>query len=901
MRDLLRIAGTALVGLAFAGIVALMLAGGFRPLDDTIRDQRFSAAPRTATGSVVFVDIDAKSLEHMGVWPWPRTTHAQVLDKLMALGANDVVFDVDFSVASTAANDAAFAASLDNAGGFAHLAAFQQQRDADGTQRFNLPLPSFAQYADPVAVNVSLDNGGVVRTYPFGMTIGSTAVPSAAALLAGVQGLVGGGFNIDFSIDPRGIDHISVSDLLDGNVDAARVAGKQVIIGASAVELRDFFVVPRYGIMPGALLQAMATETLKQGRALQPVGAMPALAAIAVLGLLALVFRRRVSVPMAIVAAIAVSLVAEGMALYLQVNDALLLDTAAVHAASVGLVVCVLATQLVKRGQQRLKAMRERDAVRRILDRVITDNFDGVVVVDGGGRIVTASEFAMTVLGDNLAGRRADDVLPQSFAGLLAAPQRPGELLFERDGKNRILEYVVTRSEVLLGDTPSLITCLTFRDITARRAAETQLRFIGDHDVLTGVLRRTTLLAQIEAALAHGDDVAVIVVNLRRFRLINDTLGHSQGDGLLKQVASRLRSMGPDAVARLGADSFALVVPHMDADKLRGFAQSVAQWLAFPYELAGGHQAIIAACVGATTSLVSGRDAEVLLSHADMALSVAKQTAGNAVALFTPDMDDRLKDRQAMDFALRQGLAARQFTLAYQPQVDLKTREIVGAEALMRWTHPTLGPVSPARFIPAAEETGLIIELGRSALREACREAANWPRPIKIAVNVSPVQFELSDVVGDIVEALELSGLAPERLDIEITEGIFVKNFETMTERLQAIRRLGVGIALDDFGTGYSSLSYLGQLPIDKIKIDQSFVRRLPNDAQAAAIIRAVVALSDSLGKRIIAEGIETPDQAWMLQMSGCGEAQGYLFGRPMPEAQLVDLLKEWPALAASA
>jgi EAL domain-containing protein (putative c-di-GMP-specific phosphodiesterase class I) len=246
-------------------------------------------------------------------------------------------------------------------------------------------------------------------------------------------------------------------------------------------------------------------------------------------------------------------------------------------------------------------------------------------------------------------------------------------------------------------------------------------------------------------------------------------------------------------------------------------------------------------------------------------------------------MAGRLKASRALDAALRQAVVKQEFTLLYQPQADLGSGRIVGAEALARWTHPTLGTIPPVTFIAAAEETGLIVDIGRWVLETACREAAGWPDEVRIAVNVSPVQFELSDVAADVAAALEHSGLAPERLDIEITEGVFVRNAVTVTHKLDAVRALGVGIALDDFGTGYSSLGYLGQLPIDKLKIDQSFVRRLPGDAEAVAIIKAVMALSTALGKSVVAEGIETMEQAAILRGFGCSVMQGYQFGRPMP------------------
>lgn len=888
MGDLLKGLGTTVIALAYGAIVLAMLIGGFRPLDDTLRDFRFSAATRPVTGSVVFVDIDTRSLSSVGVWPWPRQVHARLLDELMLLGANEVVFDIDFSVPSDPKGDDAFAQALRNAGGYAYLAAFQQQRSNSGTVSFNLPQPMLRQYANPLAVNVSLDRGGVVRTYPFAMMIGADPIQSAASALAGVTGTAGTGFDIDYSIDPGRIDRISAADLLAGKVDPARIGGKQVIIAASAVELRDFFVVPRFGLLPGGLVQATAAETLKQGRALQPVWSYAGMILVGLIGVAALLLRRRTPLPVAVASAVALSIAAELLALLLQVNFALLLDTAAIHAAGASFALIAIVAELATRGRQRLAAQRERDAVRLVLDRVITDNFDGVVVIAANGKIVTASQFAETMLDRPLIGQTAIEVLPEAFHDLLVFDRsEPGELRFEHEGKRQIIEYVVTRSELEAGAASNIITCLTFRDITERSAAAEQLRFVGDHDVLTGALRRTRLIEKIEESLADGQEVSVLMVDLKRFRTINDTLGHDQGDLLLKQVVSRLRSLGAEAVARLGGDSFALMLPGMDPTKLLGFCETVAQWLAFPYELADGHQAVVAASAGATTSTLSGRDPLLLLAHADMALSTAKQIAGNGVALFTPEMDVRLKERQAMDAALRRALVENQFTLAYQPQVDLKTREIVGVEALCRWDHAT-GPISPARFIPAAEETGLIIELGRWVLETACREAAHWPRPITLAVNVSPLQVELSDIIADVTAALEASGLPAKRLEIEITEGVFVKNFEAVSEKLRALRKLGVSVALDDFGTGYSSLSYLGRLPVDRIKIDQSFVSRLPGDLEAGAIVRAVAALSDTLGKLVVAEGIETSDQAWMLEMAGCQQGQGYHFGKPMPARELI-------------
>jgi diguanylate cyclase (GGDEF)-like protein len=434
----------------------------------------------------------------------------------------------------------------------------------------------------------------------------------------------------------------------------------------------------------------------------------------------------------------------------------------------------------------------------------------------------------------------------------------------------------------------------THHDITEQRRSEAKIAHMAQHDTLTGLPNRALLNERLQQALARrGDIVATHILDLDRFKNVNDTLGHPVGDKLLQMVAGRLRSLvrEADTIARMGGDEFAIVQPGLaqiaDATSL---AQRVIAALCEPFDIEG-HRVVIGTSVGVAMGPSDGEKPDELVRNADLALYRAKSDGRGTFRFFEPDMDAQMQARRVLEQDLRKALAGGEFELHYQPVVDLGSDLISGCEALIRWKHPERGMVSPGAFIPLAEEIGLIIPLGEWVIRQACMTAAQWPGDLKIAVNLSPAQFRSVGLLQVIVGALASSGLAADRLELEITETILLQDSEATLATLYRLRELGVRIAMDDFGTGYSSLTYLQRFPFDKIKIDRSFISNIVESASSLNIVRAVAALANGLGVAATAEGVETQDQLEAIKSEGCTEMQGFLFSKPLPAHGMEQLI----------
>jgi diguanylate cyclase (GGDEF)-like protein/PAS domain S-box-containing protein len=458
-----------------------------------------------------------------------------------------------------------------------------------------------------------------------------------------------------------------------------------------------------------------------------------------------------------------------------------------------------------------------------------------------------------------------------------------------------LIDLAIYSRQLVYGDQPAVL--LALMDITERKRAEARLAFMAQHDGLTGLPNRNLLRQQMDDMLMHtrrsSEKLAVLVLGLDNFKAVNDTLGHGVGDKLLRGVAKRLRSTlrEEDALARLNSDEFAILQSGVTRpEEAVLLARRLLEAIADPY-LLDGHSVVIGASIGIAMSPGDGDESEKLLKSADMALSRAKNDFRGTFSFFEAEMDARAQSRRKIELDLRDAIQNNQLQPHYQPLVDLSTGRITGFEALVRWPDPERGMISPGEFIPVAEETGLINPLGGLMLRRACMDAAQWPDDVRVAVNLSPLQFRTGNLLAQVMDALKQSGLPARRLELEITETLLLEKSSQVLATLHALRALGVRISMDDFGTGYSSLSYLRSFPFDKIKIDQSFVRDLGSNRDAQAIVRSIISLGMGLGVTITAEGVETEAELSCLRTEGCHEGQGFLFSRARPNAEIVGLL----------
>ncbi|WP_281869895.1 EAL domain-containing protein [Brevibacillus parabrevis] len=557
-----------------------------------------------------------------------------------------------------------------------------------------------------------------------------------------------------------------------------------------------------------------------------------------------------------------------------------------------------------KWAQQRLEVSEQR------YKSLFEHNPNIVCWLDLSGRFLNVNPAFECVTGYTL-----DDVRNQSYRALLNQEGIRRVLLMSRNAQQGSSDnYDIstfhkdgTQIELNVTVVPIVVTNTVVgyfaiaTDITKRKQTEAMIHYLAYHDTLTGLPNRSLFQSRLDAALEQAaceqSQLAVLFLDLDRFKYINDTLGHSTGDGLLAQIARRLQETARpnDTVCRLGGDEFTIILPRMSHTEAKRFAEAVLQRLSMPITV-GDQSFVVTISIGISLFPQDGTDAEALVKNADAAMYQAKEHGRNNIQFFQPEMNDAFVKKMTLEAGLRTALENEEFQLYYQPQYDSKHEHIVGLEALIRWQHPVYGIVSPLDFIPLAEETGLIIPIGRWVLQTACQQFVKWQQqqalpPVRLAVNLSMRQLQDKHLVTMVQDILQQTGLHPSYLELEITESIAMHRLDAVIPRLQKLQAMGIQISIDDFGTGYSSLSCLQLLPINSLKIDQSFMRNMSDSSSHLPIVTAIAAMAHSLKLSLVAEGVETKEQLSFLRSLGCLTVQGYFFSKPVPADECEKLL----------
>jgi diguanylate cyclase (GGDEF)-like protein len=564
-------------------------------------------------------------------------------------------------------------------------------------------------------------------------------------------------------------------------------------------------------------------------------------------------------------------------------------------------------TEEIARSEIMQKRKRELERQNIRLEAAVNNIGQGLCMFDPKGRLVICNKPYAEIynLPDALLkpGTLLDDILAYLFDhGMNPSSDREAYMFWRHDviahgeyGKN--IHQVGDRT-IMMQHHPMKDGgwVSTHEDITEQRQIEARIQHLARHDALTDLPNRIQFLEQMqasEAGIKRGERMTVLYIDLDHFKAVNDTLGHAIGDAVLKQVSARLwgKTRETDILARLGGDEFAMLLRPIDSpNDAAAIAERIIKAIAVPISI-DGHQILIGASIGIAFAPNDGATTDALMKNADLALYRAKSEGRSTYHFFESGMDAALQRRRVIETGLKVALAREELRVAYQPLVGLKQGRITCFEALLRWTHPSAGAISPGEFIPVAEETGLIVPIGEWVLREACKTAATWPGDVNVAVNLSSIQFKDRNLPAMVRSALADAGLSATRLELEITESLLLDDIEPILKTLHDLRAMGIRICMDDFGTGYSSLSYLRSFPFDKIKIDRSFMADLGDKADSLAIIKAIIGLGHSLGMTTTAEGIETRAQLQAVRAQDCDEIQGFLLSPPVPAAAARSLL----------
>jgi len=878
----------------------LFLSGDLEFLENRLADARFRLISRTADPGLLLVTIDTETLEAGGVSPPSRASHARVLEILQSAGASKVAFNVDLASPTTEPDDLRLQRALEAARGPVILAIFQdwiREDDAEGAfLRTAAPLPRFRDNAQLATINLRPDRDGLTRNYLMRGTVAGARVPSLAAALTGINDSELEGFGIDFGIDAGSFDRISYSDLLSGAFAAGKIADRTVLVGVTARELAKHVSVPRYGTLPGCLVQALATESLAQGRTLDGAGPVVAIFGILLLGLLAgpriesSSWRWGLSWMTVLVVGLFVLSVA------IQAKLPYTLDVTP-WMLTVG---SAYGFGLVRRiDQQALRILIQGRQIRRtesLMRHVVANSLDPIITFTEDGTLETLNPAARRMF-----GIKPTECVDRTVSELLdigdADPFTSCEVTAHRsDGMHFPVEVVVS---TIVSDGERRRVAFV-RDITERKAQQELLQYQATHDPLTDLPNRYLLQDCLEHMLIDASQesygVAFLLLDLDRFKEINDALGHRIGDLLLREIPGRMSSVLPDSatLGRLGGDEFAVLLPRSPADQALGIARELRNALEEPICIQG-LALHISATVGVAMFPDHCSDATELVQRADVAMYQAKQDR-SGLALYEAERDGTSVRLLTLNGELRKAIDENRLSLSYQPKICSKTGEVLGVEALVRWIHPEQGNIPPDDFIGMAEQSGLIRPLTQWILKTALLQGALWHASglqIGVSINISARNLLEEELPRMLAGMLRDSGMPAAHVTLEVTESVIMTDPEAALVVITELSDLGVSISIDDFGTGYSSLGYLKKLPAREIKIDRSFVKDMHREKDDAAIVASTIELAHNLGLSVVAEGVETEEIWQLLRDLGCDVGQGYLFSPAQPPDKITVWIRQ--------
>lgn len=882
--------------------------GSFKNIDNSLVDAIYGAKQRSASESVIVVEIDAKSLKQFGIWPWPRSIIGQVINNLSDAGAGKIAIDVDYSTKSTVDQDRFLETAIENSDSIVIMPIFRQilgreSQAGNATQKFvdTYPLESLLPHVALASANIFLGEDGLVRDYFVLQDFDGNAVPTLATSLLDAlpEDRDNQTITIDYSIDPASIPRISISDVLTDTFDPSIVRDRKVIIGATALELGDIKSVPVYRVLPGPVIIAMAYETMLAERSLQAVPQEINLALILIVSFVSLWRFEKSHWGIGAANLILGSGVLLAIAFLLQVQSVYLLDTAPIILSTTLIYLSSLFRGLEMQAVRLIFQSKEIRRTGTLMRTVVENSNDAIIVVDEDGLVLDSNPASLSLFRFTL-----DEMKGKHFA-ILFSPDQAGEeaqpfsefirrIAFSKNcvGKRSdSTDFVVDINYSTFEVDNEKRYAAFLRDVTIQRQQAQLLEYQAFHDGLTGLPNRELLnkriTRQIELTQKGGSSFAFFLLDLDRFKEVNDTLGHNIGDELLQAVAIRLSDVAGNGntVARLGGDEFAFLIRTAETqEEIRKFADLITDKLRSPFELKDVSIAVEAS-IGMAMYPQHGHTIKQLLQCADVAMYSAK--GKQLDYLFYESQDDTNSLRQlVIASSLRNAIEKEELFLNYQPRVDLVTGSVCGFEALMRWDHLQYGVIPAQEFIDIAEQSGIIHVLTRLALDQAIHQASQWLKDghdFVVGVNLSTWNLQDESLVDTVLELLAEHNLPSNRLILEVTESAVIHKQDSAIKTLKKLSTSGVRLAIDDFGTGYSSLQYVKDLPIDELKIDKSFIFDMQKERQSKSIVQAIISMAKALQFEVVAEGIESEDIAAELRELGCHSGQGYHYGRPMP------------------